>query len=72
MGTGVIFDIIKHTPLMINGVDATDHLKRAYHTQNKDYIQAVLYIKKEYHDMGALDIKEALLDTQYYYEDGEC
>ena len=66
------FDILKHTPLIINGVDATDYLKRAYHTQNKDYIQAVLNIKKEYSNMSDFDITEALLETQYYYEDGEC
>lgn len=66
------FDILKHTPLIINGVDATDYLMRAYHTQNKDYIQAVLNMKELYTDMDAFDITEALLETQYYYEDGEC
>jgi len=65
------FDMLKHTPLMINGVDATHYLHRAYLSNNKDYIQAVLSIKDDYNDMGTLDIHEALLDTQHYYEDNE-
>ena len=67
-----LFDIIKHTPFIINGVDATPYLIRAAKSGDEKYFNAILHLKEPYECMGPLDIEEALIETKYHYEDGEC
>ena len=67
-----LFDVIKHTPFIINGVDATKYLLRAVKSGNKEYVDAVLRLKEPYEMMGPLDIEEALIETKYHYEDYDC
>lgn len=65
------FDILKHTPFLIKGFDATRWLKEAFDSKDPAYIQGILKIKEIY-DIGYMDmydIHEALEDTRIYYED---
>ena len=72
IGMENLFDVIKHTPFIINGVDATKYLLRAAKSGNQEYVDAVLRLKPPYELMGPLDIEEALIETQHYYEHGDC